>query len=253
MPRVPTVPTRPGLPGPPPLDRPVQVAAVIPCKDEADRVAATVAAVRAIPTVDLVVVVDDGSTDATGTAASAAGAHVVTHARNRGKAAALMTGVALVDRLTAAAPTRPCLLFVDGDLQETAGALGVLVEPVLAGEADLTIATLPPQTTAGGGHGFVVRLAREGILDLTRWSAQQPLSGMRCLTDAAYRAAYPLARGWGVEVAMTVDVLRAGLRVREVPCALQHRVSGRDWRGQVHRAKQYRDVWLALAARRRQR
>ncbi len=41
-------------------------------------------------------------------------------------------------------------------------------------------------------------------------------------------------------------MLRAGLTVLEVPCELQHRVSGRDWRGQVHRAEQYRDVWLAL-------
>lgn len=238
---------------PAPLEHPVQVAAVVPCKDEADRVAATVTAVAALPSVDLVVVVDDGSSDATAQVAAAAGAHVVTHDRNRGKAAALMTGVDLIHRLCPAGAPAPHLLFVDGDLQETAGALGVLVKPVLAGEADLTIATLPPQQTAGGGHGFVVRLAREGILDLTGWQARQPLSGMRCLTDAAYRAAYPLARGWGVEVAMTVDVLQAGLRVSEVPCALQHRVSGRDWRGQLHRAAQYRDVWLALAARRRRR
>ncbi|WP_371814094.1 hypothetical protein [Phycicoccus sp. HDW14] len=72
---------------------------------------------------------------------------------------------------------------------------------------------------------------------------------MRCLSPAAYDAAAPLARGWGVETALTVDVLRAGLTVLEVPCELQHRVSGSDWRGQLHRAGQYRDVWLALVRR----
>ncbi len=114
----------------------------------------------------------------------------------------------------------------------------------------MTIATLPPQSSAGGGHGFVVRLARDGIKRLTGWTAKQPLSGMRCLTAEAFEAASPLAPGWGVEVGLTVDILAAGLRVEEVPCELQHRVSGKDWSGQVHRAKQYRDVWRALSNRR---
>src|ERR1035437_7731746 len=49
---------------------------------------------------------------------------------------------------------------------------------------------------------------------------------------------------------LTIDVLGAGLRVLEVPCDLQPRVSGSNWSAQIHRAKQYRDVWLALAVRR---
>jgi hypothetical protein len=117
----------------------------------------------------------------------------------------------------------------------------------------MTIATLPPQKTPGGGRGFVVRLARKGIADLTGFEAVQPLSGMRCITREAFEAATPLARGWGVEVGLTVDVLLAGLRVEEVPCELHHRVSGSDWRGQLHRARQYRDVALALARRRARR
>lgn len=230
------------------------VAAIIPCKDEADRITATVEAVLGLDGVDRVVVVDDGSTDDTAAVADAAGADVIVHARNAGKAAALETGVRHL-RVLEARSTRDegaprHLLFVDGDLEESAGNLHVLVPPVLEGRADMTIATLPPQKTAGGGHGFVVRLARDGIKDLTGWTAKQPLSGMRCLTAEAFEAASPLAPGWGVEVGLTVDVLGAGLRVEEVPCELQHRVSGRDWRGQVHRAKQYRDVWRALTRRR---
>ncbi|KRF23364.1 glycosyltransferase [Phycicoccus sp. Soil803] len=232
------------------------VAAVIPAKDEADRIAATVRAVRGIPGVDLVVVVDDGSSDDTAEIARAAGAEVVRHARNRGKAAAMTTGAGYVARhegvegRVGGSDGRRPLLFVDGDLEGTAANLGVLVPPVLEGRADMTIATLPPQKTAGGGHGFVVRLARKGIEDLTGFVPQQPLSGMRCISRPAFDAASPLARGWGVEVGLTVDVLMAGLRVEEVPCELHHRVSGADWRGQVHRAKQYRDVALALARRR---
>jgi glycosyltransferase involved in cell wall biosynthesis len=242
------------------------VAAVIPAKDEAARIAATVRAVRGIEGVDLVVVVDDGSSDATAALAREAGAEVVRHARNRGKAAAMTTGAAHVTRheqqegrtgpqegrTGPQAPRRP-LLFVDGDLEASAANLGVLVPPVTEGRADMTIATLPPQKTPGGGRGFVVRLARDGIEHLTGFRAVQPLSGMRCLTREAFDAASPLARGWGVEVGLTVDVLLAGMRVLEVPCELHHRVSGSDWRGQLHRARQYRDVALALGLRRLRR
>ena len=230
------------------------VAAIIPCKDEADRIAATVGAVLALPGVDRVVVVDDGSSDQTAAVADAAGADVVVHARNAGKAAALDTGVRHLRGLEAADGHSPRhLLFVDGDLEESAANLQVLLPPVLEGRADMTIATLPPQKVAGGGHGFVVRLARDGIAGLTGWAPVQPLSGMRCLTAEAFEAASPLAPGWGVEVGLTVDVLTAGLRVEEVPCELRHRVSGTDWRGQVHRAEQYRDVWRALTRRRLRR
>ena len=114
----------------------------------------------------------------------------------------------------------------------------------------MTIAVLPRQSTPGGGRGLVVNLSRNGIRALTGWTATQPLSGMRCLTRDAFETARPLARGWGVETGLSIDLLRGGCRVLEVPCDLQHRVTGRDWGAQVHRGRQYRDVWLALAARR---
>ena len=230
------------------------VAAIIPAKDEADRIAATISSVSRIDGVDAVIVVDDGSADATARLAGEAGAVVVGHSRNRGKAAAMATGArAAADldlRDPAASGRARDLLFIDADLQESAANTAVLVEPVASGRADMTIAVLPPQETPGGGHGFVVRLARDGIQRLGGRSFSQPLSGMRCVSREAFEAALPLARGWGVEVGLTIDVLSASLRVIEVPCDLHHRVSGSDWKSQLHRARQYRDVWLALAGRR---
>ena len=232
----------------------VRVAAIIAAKDEAPRIVSTISAVRGIDSVDLVIVVDDGSSDGTGRLAREAGAVVVSHPRNRGKAAAMATGARVVADRDVSDPggngRARDLLFVDADLGGSAANLAVLVAPVASGEADMTIATLPAQRTAGGGHGFVVRLARNGIESLTGWTPTQPLSGMRCLSREAFEAVSPLARRWGVEVGLTIDALGAGLRVLEVPCVLQHRVSGSDWRGQVHRARKYRDVWLALAVRR---
>ena len=246
---------REGVPERGPVAVPHAVAVVIPAKDEAERIAATVRAARSIPGVDLVVVVDDGSRDGTAQVARAAGADIVRHERNRGKGAAMQTGAAYVARhegaLVGVGDEQPrALLFVDADLGETAARTEPLTRPVLAGQADMTIAVLPPQREAGGGLGFVVRLARDGVERATGWQPTQPLSGMRCLSREAFVAALPLAAGWGVEVGLTIDLLRKGLRVVEVPCDLQHRVTGRDLRAQLHRAAQYRDVSRALLARR---
>lgn len=227
-----------------------EVAVVIPAKDEAARVATTVRAAARIPGVDLIVVVDDGSADDTAQVAADAGARVVAHPRNRGKAAAMETGAAAV--AAADDPRDPrLLLFLDADLEDSAAAAAPLVPPVRDGEADMSIAILPVQRTAGGGHGFVVRAARTGIARATGFSATQPLSGQRCLTRPAFEAARPLAAGFGVETALTIDLLRAGLRVREVECDLHHRVTGTDLRGQLHRFKQYVHVQRALLARRK--
>ncbi|WP_199424522.1 glycosyltransferase family 2 protein [Actinotalea solisilvae] len=226
-----------------------RVAVVIPAKDESRRIAATVRAARAIPHVDLVLVVDDGSEDATQHVAREAGAVVVRHSHNRGKAAAMETGAAVVAmRDTEDRPAR-LLLFLDGDLGESAVNAAPLVPPVLEGAADVSIALLPPQPGAGG-RGIVVGLARRSIQSMTGWTPTQPLSGMRCLTREAFEAATPLARGWGVETGMTIDLLSKGFVAVEVPCDLRHRASGTDLRGQMHRAAQYRDVLLAVNARR---
>ena len=75
-----------------------RVACVLSATDEAERVAATVAAAAALPGVDIVIVTDDGSTDATAQVAGAAGAVVVSHARTRGRAAAIESAVNALGR-----------------------------------------------------------------------------------------------------------------------------------------------------------
>jgi glycosyltransferase involved in cell wall biosynthesis len=276
-----------------------QVAVVIPARNEADRIGATVKAARTIPDVDTVIVVDDGSTDETGPAADEAGATVIRHARNRGKAAAMETGAAAVRRLDAedaaraggAAPARATadgttaanttvaratadgttasratadsakadsasagrpprlLLFLDADLGDTAADAGPLIAPVAAGEADMTIAAFSSRVKLGG-HGFVVRLAGNGIRRATGWAPSQPLNGQRCLTRKAFEAARPLSYGFGVETAMTIDLVRRGLRITEVEVPLAHRATGSDLRSQLHRARQFADVGWALSWRR---
>jgi glycosyltransferase involved in cell wall biosynthesis len=232
--------------GPKPPEK--RVAVIIPAKNEAGRIAATVRATSALPHVDLVLVVDDGSVDSTQQIAREAGAVVVRHPHNRGKAEAMETGAAVVAmRDTDAAPPR-ALLFLDADLGDSAANAAPLIGPVLDGEVDFTIAVLPPQHGAGG-HGLVLRMASKAIARATGWTPKAPLSGIRCLTRAAFEAATPLAHGWGVETAMTIDLLRAGFTVREIPCDLRHRATGKDLQAQMHRAAQYRDVLFAVSSR----
>lgn len=227
-----------------------RAAAIVPAKDEAERVGATVAALRSLPDVALVVVVDDGSTDSTAQVAAEAGALVVRHALNQGKAVALTTGVArLAEEETRQGVDPFVLLFADADLEGSAAHLGPLLEPVLGGAADLAVANIP-RAASSHGSGRVVRLARGQIESLTGRRISQPLNGMRALTREAFGWASPLAPGWGVEAAMLVDVLRAGGRVVEVPVPLTHRATGADIRGQIHRARQMRDVSRALLDRR---
>jgi glycosyltransferase involved in cell wall biosynthesis len=227
-----------------------KVAVVIPAYNEADRVGATAMAAATLSGVDVVVVVDDGSRDGTARVAGQAGASVLRHARNRGKAAAMETGaeaVRLLDQREPADAPRH-LLFLDADLGRCAAEAGPLIKPIAAGEADMTIAVFAARIKLGG-HGFVVGLSAAGIRRATGWTPVQPLNGQRCLTRAAFDAARPLARGFGVETAMTIDLKRKGLRITEVEVPLAHRATGTDLRAQLHRARQFADVARALAFR----
>ena len=210
---------------------------IIPAWNEEERIAATV---RAAAELGPVIVMDDGSRDATTRKARRAGARVLTTRRNLGKGAAMAAGVAALP------DEARYVLFLDADLEDTAANAAPLVEAVRSGTCDMAIALPPPQP--GWGHGLVVGLAREGIKRLTGFDATVPLSGQRCLTRRAAQAVGYAPR-FGVEVGITIDLLRAGYQVAEVSADLRHRVTGEDWRSQMHRARQYRDVLLALRSR----
>jgi hypothetical protein len=219
------------------MDR--QVVALVAAHEESARIAATVSALHGLA--DEVVVVDDGSSDATSSAALVAGATVLRASRRRGKGRALEESL---ERLPAAA----VWLLVDGDLEGTASRLAPLVEAVREGRADVAIAAFPQ--LGGGGFGMVKRTATRLIRAACGFDAREPLSGQRALTAAALATVRPLAPGFGVEVGMTIDAVRAGLRVIEIPIeGLSHRPTGRGARGFAHRARQGADILAAVATR----
>lgn len=222
---------------------------VIPARNEAHLIAATSMAAARVAGVDIVLVVDDGSADDTAAIAAAAGARVVRHPRNRGKAAAMETGAEVVRLLESDAGTGPRhLLFLDADLGDSAAHAGPLADPIRAAAADMTIARFTDRVRRGG-LGIVTTVSGAGIARAVGWRPAQPLNGQRCLTRAAFDAALPLASGWGVETGLTIDLLRQGMRVAEVEVPLCHRATGNDWRSQLHRIRQLADVTRALAVR----
>lgn len=216
-----------------------RVVALVAARNEAGRIGPGVSAL--LPLVDEVVVVDDGSTDATGSEASAAGATVMRSRGRRGK------GGALEGALRRLEPADLWLL-ADGDLGATAAGLARLVEFVRSGGADLAIAVLPP--APAGGFGLVKRAAAHLIRGQSGFRATEPLSGQRALTARAMQAVRPLAQGFGVETAMTIDAVGAGLRVVEVPIdGLDHRPTYRNLPGFLHRGRQGWDIAKAVLPR----
>jgi glycosyltransferase involved in cell wall biosynthesis len=216
------------------------VVALVAARDERDLIAPTVEAIRTLG-VDEVVVVDGGSSDGTAERATAAGARVLRSTATAGKGQALEGALARVD-------PADIYLLLDADLGRTAGEAGMLLREVEAGRADLAIAVFPPDPRTKG-FGLVKGFASRVIQALCGFAAREPLSGQRAVRAEALAAARPLARGFGVEVAMTVDVVRAGFRVREVPVSMFHVPTGRDFSGFLHRARQGWDVVRAAVPR----
>jgi len=224
------------------MTEPMTVCALLPAYNEAERIGVTIGALRARPEVGEIVVLDDGSTDGTADRARAAGASLVLTRKNSGKGAALAAAYA------AARDRADVFLLLDADLGASAGEAVKLLPPLARGQADMTVGLLPPDpefaaSGRSGGRGFVVRLARWGIHRRTGLTFAQPLSGQRAVRRAVLEAlGGTFAPGFGVEVDLTVRAVRAGFRVQEVATGFRHKVTGADWAGLRHRARQFRDV-----------
>jgi glycosyl transferase family 2 len=199
----------------------------VAARDEEGRVGDTVRALREQFSGAEVIVADDGSRDGTAAVAEAAGA-VVLRLPRRGKGEALSAA-------ERAAPPGDVVL-ADADLRGD-------LRPLLTGDADVVVAAFA--VAEGGGLGLAREAARALIRLRSGFRARAPLSGQRALSPAARAACFPLAPRFGAETRMTIDAARSGLDVREVELELEHRATGRDARGFLHRGRQLLDALLA--------
>jgi hypothetical protein len=216
------------------------VVALVPAFNEEASIAHVVTSLSRLGTISEVVVVTDGCTDRTAQEASAAGAWVWSAPRRMGKGRAVEAALDWVGPADA-------FVLVDGDVAQTAAHAGPLLDEVLRGRLDLAIGRLPP--LPGGGFGMVKGLAGWLIRSLTGFRAEEPLSGQRAATSQALGACRPLASGFGMETAMTIDAVRLGFRVGEVPVTMAHRPTRRSLAGFAHRGLQGMHILRAVVPR----
>ena len=202
----------------------VRCVAIVPAHNEQASVAGVIREIRAIDRDFEVVVVDDGSTDATAQVAEAAGATVIRLPFNVGIGGAVQTGYqyALEHGFDLA-------IQVDGDGQHDPREIEQVVRPILEGRADLVVGT---RFVKGGGYRGT-RLRRVGIRlfaavvsMLVRQHVSDTTSGFRAVNRKALRlfaADYPHDYP---EVESIVLLSRHRLRMLEVPVQMRVRESG---------------------------
>lgn len=206
----------------------MHVAAVIPAYNEETTIAEIVQVLKQCDEVSEIIVVDDGSEDHTAERAREAGARVIGHPCNMGKAHAMKTGV---DSTQASV-----LLYLDADLIGLSPAhVRALLRPVLEGEADMTVGIFDDGRVA---------------TDLAQIVAPY-LSGQRAIRREVMEELFRMAPdadlcGYGIEVALNRHVREQGYRVVEVPLEeMSHRMKEEKMglvRGVKARLKMYYEI-----------
>jgi glycosyltransferase involved in cell wall biosynthesis len=202
----------------------LRAVAIIPVLNEAGAIGPTVAALpRGV--VDAVIVVDGGSHDNTVAEARAAGAEVLIENRP-GYGRACARGAERARELGA-----EVALFLDGDGADPAEEAGRLIAPVLAGEADLVLASRTRGVREPGSMGLHQVLAGRvigsaiGLATGVRYTDMSAFRAIR-LNELARLGMREMSYGWNLE--MQIHAARAGLRIREVPLPYRRRLAGRS-------------------------
>jgi glycosyltransferase involved in cell wall biosynthesis len=202
---------------------PPTVTAIICALDEAPRIGGVLAVALSSGLFDTVLVVDDGSRDNTAKVAAEAGAAVVSHAKNLGKARAMQTGVN--------ATSAPVICFLDADLTGISSQhLRQLVEPVINGAAQAALATF------AGGRAVTTMAQKVAPM----------ISGQRCLRRELLDDFERWDCGFGIETELNAHLLRKGIKQQIVEWQGAGQVMKEEKRGWVNgfgaRLRMYRDI-----------
>ncbi len=173
-----------------------RIVTLIPAFNEEDRIGDTVKAAKEMPDIAEVVVIDDGSEDKTPFIAGNLGASVISMDKNSGKGAALNRGVAETEA--------DIYLIIDADLGTSAKETHRLLEPLLADQADMSIAIMKAPAGHKGGFGFVLKLAKWAIKKYGGSEVNAPISGQRAIRKKLIEDIGGFESGFGVETALTI-------------------------------------------------
>jgi glycosyltransferase involved in cell wall biosynthesis len=201
------------------------VAVLIPALNEQE---ALPGVLETIPgDVGRVVVVDNGSTDRTAHVAREAGAQVV-HEAERGYGAACLAGI----RYLAALPDPPdVLVFLDADHSDDPALMPRLVEPIVAGRADLVLGVRASASDERSAVPLHARLGNRAILLLVRLlfgSGYSDLPPFRAVSLNRLLDLQMDDRTWGWTLQMQIRAAREGLRSLEVRVPYRRRTRGRS-------------------------
>jgi glycosyltransferase involved in cell wall biosynthesis len=194
----------------------MNICALIPAWNEGATIEQVVTEVR--PHVQAVIVVDDGSTDATSARAQRAGARVIRHEHNRGKGHAIRTGVAAV-----LSEPFTHVLFLDGDLQHAPGDAPKLIAAARTPGVDVVLGERPFVRDAMPLSRYYSNTIGSAILSrfigVTVGDSQ---SGYRLIATDLLRRITLTARGYEVETEMLIKLARAGARMARAPIRLSY-------------------------------
>lgn len=171
--------------------------------------------------VDRIVVVDNGSRDATAHIAREHGAEVV-HEPCRGYGQACLRGLAAL----AAAPP-DIVAFADADGSDNQPCLQKMVAPVATGQCDFALACRYPQSP--GALTLQQRFGNALTTQLIKWLwgfRYHDLGPMRALRWHTLQGLKMQDRSYGWTIEMQIKALQAGLRIQEVPLAYRPRQAG---------------------------
>jgi len=190
-----------------------KVLAAIPCLNEEISIGSVVLKTRKY--VDEVMVIDDGSGDETARVAEEAGATVIRHRKNRGKAAGVKTAL----RYALDHPF-DLIVLLDGDGQHKPEEIPALARPVLSGEADLVIGSRFLENNNGSVPVYR-RLGQTILTLLTNATSTQKTtdsqSGFRALNRKAMESLTIESEGYSIESDMISHLSQKGIRIQETP------------------------------------
>lgn len=216
-----------------------KIVAVIPAYNEENTIEETIRSIKKIELINEIVVVNDGSTDETEKKARNMNVKIISLKKNRGKGYAIKIAIRKLDF--------DFLVLIDGDLGKSSEDIIKLIHPVLEGKADFTTARFKTPAKKGG-FGFVKNLAKYGVFLYCGKRIDTTLSGQRVYSKSVVDNIYYIPNNFGVEVAMTICAFKGGFQIEEVDVDMNHRVTGRDIRGFIHRGKQFFDISRTLLA-----
>lgn len=215
------------------------ITVILPAFNEGDRIFKTISSLQKSNYVNRIVVIDDGSEDDTASVAEKTGVEVYQLSSNSGKGFAMNYGVEKT------IGSSDIIVFLDADIGESAIEIDKLILPILHEQTDVTIARFPAAQKKGG-FGLVKKLAKYGVRLYTGHTLTTSLSGQRGFKADVVKKLAPFPTDYGVEVGMTIDILRMGFRILEIDVNMTHRETGRDISGFIHRGKQFYQILRAL-------